>query len=250
MSRWFSVLPVLSLLVFLATGNAVGETLFYDNFENGVISNAWKFSGTDLPQTNAGTPEWVEAGGVFSQTSTSQGDEAHAVIMDQEFPELITMEAKVRLDSWQDGDTARAGLVLRVGADTGRGYNFLFHNNLSTIQFLNDQSAWGNTASYSFEIGPWYWMQFHIDADQTLHAKVWADGEAEPNAWMLEQAAFGEARPWEGSYPALNGGTSPHGGSVTISYDDVQIWDEAGPSPVTAVKPTEKASITWGELKR
>lgn len=250
MSKWLSTLTFLSLLVLLTIGNASGRTLFYDDFEDGVVSDAWKFSGADLPQTHAGTLEWVEEDGVFKQTSTEQGDEAHAVIMDQEFPELITIQAKVRLDSWEDGDSARAGLVLRVGADTGRGYNFLFHENKSTIQFLNDQSAWGDTATYNFEIGEWYWMQFHIDADQTLHAKVWADGEPEPDAWMLEQGAFGDPRPWEGGYPALNGGTSPHGGSVTVSYDDAQIWDEGGPTVITAVEPTGKASITWGELKR
>jgi len=243
-----SILGCFFLLFALIVGNATGETLFYDDFEDGVISEAYAFSGEDLPQTHAGKGEWVEEGGVFSQTSTSQGDEAHAVIMDKQYPELITIQAKVRIDSWVNGDSARAGLALRVGEDSGRGYNFLFHNTQSTIQFLNDQAAWGNSAVYDFEVEKWYWMQFHIDKDMMLHGKVWEDGEAEPDDWMHEQDAFGDVRPWEGGYPALNGGTSPHGGEVTVSFDEVEIWDEKGPSP-KAVQPAGKITSTWAGIK-
>jgi hypothetical protein len=236
------------LILTLTVSIAVSETLFYDDFEDGVISDAYAFSGEDLPQTHAGKGEWVEEGGVLSQTSTSQGDECHAVIMDKQYPELITIQAKVRIDSWANGDSARGGLALRVGENTGRGYNFLFHNNQSTIQFLNDQSSWGNTGPYDFEVGKWYWMQFHIDADQVLHGKVWEDGEQEPDDWMLEQDAFGDTRPWEGGYPALNGGTDPHGGSVTVSFDEAEVWDEGGPS-AKAVEPAGKLTTTWGMTK-
>jgi hypothetical protein len=238
------------MLFALTIGNADSKTLFYDDFEDGIISEVYKFSGEDLPQTNAGTPEWVEEEGVFSQVSTSQGDEAHAVIMEQ-YPELITIKAKVRIDSWQDGDTARGGLALRVGEATGRGYNFLFHNTQSTIQFLNDQSSWGSTGAYDFEVEKWYWMQFHIDESMELHGKVWEVGETEPNDWMLDQAAFGDVRPWEGGYPALNGGTSPHGGSVTVSFDDVEIWDEDGSTlaDFISVGPAGKIAATWAGVK-
>lgn len=242
------VLIVIMLAYFFFTSKAAAKTLFYDDFEDGVIAEFYKFSGEDLPQTHAGAGEWVEKDGVFSQTSTSQGDECHAVIMDQEHPELITIHAKVRIDSWVNGDSARGGLALRVGMDTGRGYNFLFHNTQGTIQFLNDQSAWGSSGAYEFEVEKWYWMQFHIDESMELHGKVWEANEPEPKSWMLEQAAFGDLRPWENGYPALNGGTSPHGGSVTVSFDNVQIWDQDGPTPI-AVNPRRILTSTWAAIK-
>lgn len=246
-----AVLIILSLFLLLCFGLskiAVGKTVFFDDFEDGIIADYYAFSGEDLPQTHAGQGEWIEQGGVFSQTSVSQGDECHAVIMDQSYPELITILTKVRIDSWVDGDFARGGLALRVGEDTGRGYNFLFHNNQSTMQFLNDQSAWGSSDVYEFEIEEWYWMQFHIDADGMLHGKIWGANEPEPAGWMLEQPAFGDLRPWQGGYPAINGGTSPHGGSVTVSFDNVQIWDQDGPSPL-AIVSKHWLTTTWAVIK-
>ncbi|MGQ9610851.1 MAG: hypothetical protein ACUVWN_16265 [bacterium] len=241
------ILLFIVLSLALVTGNSTAKTLFYDNFDDGKIADVWKFSGKDIPQTHKGTPEWFEKNGVFSQVNEKQGDEAHAVIM-QDFPELITIQAKVRLDSWANGDSARAGLGLRVGKATGRGYNFLFHNTQSTIQFLNDQSAWGNSGAYEFKVGEWYWMQFHISEDNVLHGKVWKDGEKEPAKWMLEQPAFGETRPWKDGYPSLNGGTSPHGGSCTVSFDEAEVWDEDGPTP-KAVSYVGKIAFTWAGIK-
>lgn len=254
MSKWLGVLTCLCLLVFLTVSNAVGETLFYDDFEDGVISDAWAFSEEDLPQGEAGKPEWVEENGVLKQTSEKTGDPAHAVIMDQQYPELITIQAKVRVDSWPGGDAARSGLVLRVGKDSGCGYGFLFHADQSTIQFLNDWITWGDSATYDFEIGSWYWMQFHIDADKVLHGKVWKDGETEPDEWMLEQAQadLGAERPWKDGYPGLCGGSSDGWGntSSTSSFDDAEVWDEGGRTPgITPVKPAGKISITWAKVK-
>ena len=91
-------------------------------------------------------------------------------------------------------------------------------------------------------------MQFHIDKSKMLQGKVWAEGEKEPADWMLEQAAFGTDRPFKDGYPTLNGGTSTHGGSCTASFDEVEIWDEDGPSP-KAVEPDGKLAITWAKVK-
>jgi len=236
----------LAVMVIAITcpSQVIAETLFFDDFQDGEIADIYLFSGEDLPQTHAGSPEWVEEDGIFSQISTSQGDEAHAVIALDDLAGDETIQAKMRVDSWANGDSARAGVVLKIDG-TGRGMNFLVHNTQSTIQFLNDQSSWGNSTGFDFEVGGWYYIQFHISEDGMLHGKIWAEGEAEPADWMLEQAHFGDPR--EG-YPGLNGGTSPHGGSVTVSYDDVWVWDSGGPSPI-GVHLLGKMAITWGKIK-
>lgn len=62
----------------------------------------------------------------------------YAIITNQEFPPVITIQAKRRIDEWQDGDTARGGVAVRGNVTYGQGYTFLVHNMDGTIQFLND----------------------------------------------------------------------------------------------------------------
>lgn len=237
-----------TLLVF--TLPLWGETLFFDDFEDGKIGDAYQFSGIDFPQSMIqGKPVWEERDGVFSQTSTNQGDPCHAVIADKEYPDILTIQAKVRIDKWADGDGARGGVALRVELPAGEGYNLLFHNNTSTLQFLHDRISWGKSTTFNFEPGKWYWFQLHIDGDGILHGKVWADGEAEPKNWMLEQNIQELGAPIrEKGYPALNGGVGGRAGQVTISFDEVEVWDQNGPSP-RAVRPGDKLPICWGEIK-
>jgi hypothetical protein len=106
------VLALISLLAGWGTSSATAETLFFDDFEDGTISKAFKLETT---QRMPGKPTWVEKDGILSQTSDKQGDPAYAVIADKKYPKALTIQAKVRIDTWQDGDTARGGVGVRVG---------------------------------------------------------------------------------------------------------------------------------------
>ena len=239
------VLVLISLLAVWVISSTTAETLFFDDFEDGKISKDFEL---DAPQGNPGKPEWVEKDGVLSQTSDQQGDPAYAVIVDQKYPPVLTIQAKVRIDTWKNGDTARGGVGVRVDLKTGYGYSWLFHNNKSNAQFLHDFIVWGQSATYKFDIEKWYWFQLHVD-EETLHGKIWADGEDEPTKWLLEQDVVTLNPPiQEEGYPALNGGTSPHGGLVTVSFDDAHVWDEGGPT--YAVNPQEKLATTWSKIKQ
>ena len=156
------ILALIVILMFVILSSvAYAKTLFYDNFNDSKIDSVYIFSGKDLPQTAAGTPEWVEKDGVLSQVSEAQGDECHAAAK-MEFPEIITAKVKIKFLVWAAGDSARGGLGLRVGKASGRGMDFLCHNTQSTIQFLNDQSAWGVSGNYDFKTDKWYWMLFQM----------------------------------------------------------------------------------------
>jgi hypothetical protein len=229
------------------------ETLFYDDFEDGKIGDVYVL---DAPQTLPGKPNWVEEGGVLKQTEPRPGDECYAIIAeDIEFPELITIQAKVRVDSWENGDGARCGVGLRLNPDTGRGLSLLFHNTQNQLQFLSDQASWGNQTAVDGEVGKWYWFKFYVDEKDDLLGKAWADGEDEPKDWMLEQnIAFTAAdRTIAGGYqfPALNacGTDAARAGTNTVSFDEVEVYDEGGPSP-KAVNAQGKLAATWGGLKR
>jgi hypothetical protein len=119
------------------------------------------------------------------------------------------------VDAWTDGDSARAGVSLFTGTGDGKGYNLLFHNNHSTVQWLDDGTAWGASYSFTWTSKTWYWFRVKME-NGTLYGRVWQDGVAEPATWPYTWTRSGRA-----GYPALNGGTSGHGGSCTVFFDDV-----------------------------
>jgi len=250
---------VMSVLIVIAVVSIIqlplnAETLFFDDFQDGVIDDVYVL---DAPKTHLeNDPIWAEEDGVLKQKEPRPGDETYAIIAnDIEFPPVITVQAKVRLDSWVDGDGARCGLGLRNNPDIGQGLSLLFHQDQGRIQFLSDQASWGIQATFTWEVGTWYWFKFLVDEDDNLLGKVWADGEAEPDDWMLEQhiGFTGADRSIAGGYQfaALNASGTDVGraGENTISFDDVEVYDEGGPSP-QAVNPQAKLTTTWGELKR
>ncbi|MBN1411324.1 MAG: discoidin domain-containing protein [Spirochaetales bacterium] len=182
---------------------------FSDNFNDNTIGSAWTmYSGT-----------WSETGGILRQDSTSQGDPCKAIVVNSglNVSGNHTITAKVYINSWTDGDTARAGVSLLTGTGDGRGYNLLFHNNHSTVQFLDDMVAWGTSYTFNWSDQTWYWFKMKME-NGTLYGKVWQDGAAEPSNWPYTWARSGRT-----GYPALNGGTSGHGGSCTVFFDDVRI---------------------------
>jgi len=254
MRATFVVLLSMILLSWLGQ-SSVAETLFYDDYERKELGKNYV---TEYVRAVAGSPKWVVEDGVLKQTEpTGMGDSCYAIITDQDYPAVLTIKAKVRIDSWTDGDGARTGVAVRVmlehdGSGEGDGFTFLFHNNKSTIQFLNDLKSWGVSGTYKFDTGTWYWMQLHIDKDDVLHGKVWEDGKDEPKDWMLEQdtkVGFGNFPRPEG-YPALNGGAT-RGGAITMSFDDVEVWDEGGSTlaEFLSVRPAGKLVNTWAKIK-
>ncbi|MBN1412687.1 MAG: carbohydrate-binding protein, partial [Spirochaetales bacterium] len=182
---------------------------FTDNFNDNAIGSAWTmYSGT-----------WSESGGILRQDSTSQGDPCKAIAGSSgiSLGSNQTITAKVYINSWTDGDSARAGVSLFTGTGDGRGYNLLFHNNHSTVQFLDDMVAWGTSYTFNWSNQTWYWFKLMTE-NGTLYGKIWQDGTAEPANWLYTWTRSGRT-----GYPALNGGTSGHGGSCTVFFDDVQI---------------------------
>jgi type II secretory pathway pseudopilin PulG len=188
---------------------------FFDDFSNNKIDNAWRtYSGT-----------WSETGGILGQTSTSRQDPKKAIIsgagLDPTKDYII--KARVRVDSsllspWTDSDQARAGIGLFTNTSDGRGYNLLFHNNHSTVQFLNDGVSWSPVYTFNWSNNTWYWFMLKSSGNQ-LSGKIWKDGDPEPSDWMFTWTAPGDIRT---GYPALNGGS----GNCRVSFDDVTVTIE------------------------
>ncbi|MBN1411924.1 MAG: cellulase family glycosylhydrolase [Spirochaetales bacterium] len=185
------------------------QAAFSDNFNDNALGSAWSmYSGT-----------WSESGGILRQDSTAQGDPCKATVSNAGLSTSgnQTVTAKVYINSWSDGDSARAGVSLFTGTGDGRGYNLLFHNNHSTIHFLDDFTAWGTSYTFNWTSQTWYWFKLKME-NGTLYGKVWQDGTSEPADWPYSWTRSGRT-----GYPALNGGTSGHGGSCTVYFDDVTV---------------------------
>jgi PKD repeat protein len=180
---------------------------FSDNFNDNSIGPAWAFIG--------GT--WSESGGVLAQTSSANGDPRKAIISNAGLinNQNYVITAKVRIDSWADGDYARGGVSLFSNTGDGNGYNLVFHNDHNTVQWLDDRVAWGPSYTFSWSTGTWYWFKIKSESG-TLYGKVWQDGSPEPATWPYTWARSGRT-----GYPALNGGSSNGVSSATVSFDDV-----------------------------
>lgn len=184
--------------------------LFSDNFNDNSLGSAWT--------TYGGT--WSESSQILSQTSTGIAVVRKATISNSgvNFGSNHAITAKVRVDSWTDGDYARAGVSLFTNTSDGRGYNLLFHNNHSTVQFLDDMVAWGPSYTFNWSNGTWYWFKLKME-NGTLYGKVWQDGTSEPSNWPYSWTRSGRS-----GYPALNGGSGDAiDGNGTASFDDVSV---------------------------
>ncbi|MBN1412848.1 MAG: discoidin domain-containing protein [Spirochaetales bacterium] len=191
------------------TPTQIVSTGFSENFNDNTIGSAWTTYGGS----------WSESGGILRQDSTSQGDPCKAIVSGSglNLGSNHTVMTKVYIDTWADGDSARAGVSLFTGTGDGRGYNLLFHNNHSTVQWLDDMVAWGTSYTFNWSDRTWYWFKLKME-NGTLYGKVWQDGTAEPSSWPYAWTRSGRT-----GYPALNGGTSGHGGSCTVFFDDVTV---------------------------
>ena len=74
-----SLLPILvCLAIFAWIPTSSGEVLYLDDFEDGKIDGKYEFKNHD--------GDWVEKGGVISQTHEAPGDHTY-LVLDGGFPE-------------------------------------------------------------------------------------------------------------------------------------------------------------------
>jgi hypothetical protein len=187
-----------------------GTTLFHDDFSSATLGTAWATKGGS----------WSQQNGALSQTSMTDGDPKKAMLTDQTYPTNVSITARVRVDTWVDGDMARAGVGLDTDVTTGNGYNLVFHsrNGVRRLEFLNDKVAWGNGVDFAFTTGVYYWFKLQM-VNGVLSGKVWQDGTTEPAAWTITQSGWAA----HAGAPALNGGSASGGAGATASFDDVTV---------------------------
>ncbi|MDR3635134.1 MAG: malectin domain-containing carbohydrate-binding protein [Isosphaeraceae bacterium] len=228
------------------SAQAIPSLQFNDNFDSGTIGSSWSFVNGS----------WSESGGVLSQTAADSSDPRKAIVDTSGAYATGDQEilAKVRVDSWTNGDAARAGVGLYTNASTGAGYNLVFHytsGSADYLQFLNDGVAWGTAVAFTWTPGTWYWFRMELQGS-TLYGKVWADGTDEPSAWTITQSVGGSFGSLSGGYPSLNGGTGLWGGNATDSFDDVQVGTPTNLNPSLAMTAASDGAgqirLSWAPI--
>jgi hypothetical protein len=231
-----------STVASTATQSGTVNNLFADNFDGSSVNSAWKFVGGS----------WSQSGGVMQQTSTANGDPRKAMVTGLGSVTDVEITARVEVTTWNPGDYARAGVGLYTNTTTGKGYNLLFHKNTSTVQFLDDGVVWGNSYTFNWQVGTWYWFQLEMKGG-VLYGSVWADGTSQPTSWMFTQSGWTD-RSSSGA-PALNGGDTGTGGSTAI-FDAVSVVNPDGVSPPATAPATFTATaasshqinLSWSDV--
>lgn len=134
----------------------------------------------------------------------------------------VEMLAKIRVSAFSGGDVSRMGLscCMDSASPRGSGYCALFHQDSSSLDFLNDLRSWGTKSSFSWSLNSWYYMRFRVvdPASRAGQVRVWPIGVAEPSAWTVDGNFGGGAARSFGEVGLAGSRTS----DITF-FDDVTI---------------------------
>ena len=253
------MIVLLGVILLLCCGGAMAKTLFFDDFEDGVIDKKWDFTG-NWEETD-GHLACVESGVKFNYAIPEIPAEFRS--------KQITIQAKGKIIG---APWTRMGVAVRLtprlnnaeaqdGKPTGHlGYCLTTgENGPSDVKLLNEGVQWVNlNKPVRPQLDQWVWVQLTVTAKQELIAKAWLDGEEEP------LKPIGSVKQWQkkdGTVVKQNRPAGPAGlvgkameawgrGGATPVYDEVEIWDADGRSErPKAVERAGKLSLTWGKLK-
>lgn len=179
----------------------------FDDFSGSRIGTHWKTYGSN----------WSVNNGILWQQNSSQNSYRQAVLENAGLSETgnYTIIGKVRIDTWQNIYSPRAGISLFAGNGTGVSLSF-FRQNRRRAGLMNGNEA-VDYLNFSFENGQWYW--FMISSNRTVQGtrfegKFWIAGSDEPD-WMFEYNA--DNNDFSG-YPSLY-----TYGNCTVSFDDISV---------------------------
>jgi hypothetical protein len=216
----------------------LGVPTSYDSFTRTVAaSDTWGTAelspGDDdweVSFGNAGLNYASVAGGVAlyqSNTSATGGNRLHPALSD------FTATAKFRLQALPSGGSVYYGLFGRYrqfGADPDHVRARVRFNGSARVTLMVTRDVGGVATNsteddlYDADTG-WWWHKFQAIGD-TIRAKVWPDGDAEPD-WQLEMTHADIAAMTETDvgvrFPTASGSSLP-----LIEVDDFRVVDSGG----------------------
>jgi formylglycine-generating enzyme required for sulfatase activity len=190
------------------------ETVLFSSDFQGGPGNDWKLIGGQWAVTKDG----------LQQTEPQPPDPTKAIMMvgEREAVSLdVTLLARLRLDSWKEGQWARAGISVCSDPTTGHGYSLVFHQ--GRLEFVHDFVTWGPGMKFPCRVGAWYWMKLSKQGG-ALKGKAWLETEPEPAEWMV---TWPRGEDDLTGYPALVGGSGGPGDDIcTVSFARCQVLQD------------------------
>ena len=203
---------------------------------------ACDFSKLLAPEWRMVGGRWEVKDGCLQQTDPRPPDPTKAILVvgdREEISDEVVITARLRLDSWKEGDWARAGISVCSDPVTARGYSLVFHQ--GRLEFVHDYVSWGPGAKFSCQTGVWYRMKLARQAGE-LKGKAWLETDPEPAAWLVTWKHGGEEVT---GYPALVGGSGgPNEDVCTVSFAGCQVFQDASRLQVRKI---ERALARWNE---
>ncbi|MGI6454542.1 MAG: hypothetical protein ACOX5R_02850 [bacterium] len=160
---------------------------------------------------------WYTEDGILKVWNTGSGDPNHVWVDIPLETGDYTVQADVRIMGWTNEDASRAGVAIRINPDTRQGLNLLFHEDLNSVDFLNDGTAWGTRGDYAWEVGTWYTMTITGAGDTLTGTVVPRDGSSEP--FVIE---WTDDRNDDRS-PGLPGLTGPNNLGRMVEFDNFSV---------------------------
>jgi len=229
------ILLIALALVLCVASSANSETLFSEDFEDG-LSDLWVFS------ERGGQGDWnvVEQGGnhILQKTGTSwtiiRVDGVGGVDGGKE----VWATARIRCDIATADEGTEIGLLIDPATSNGNWY-FTVRAQSSQAGFDELAVGWHDMVPYpDWSVGDWYRIKVAV-IDSILYGKIWVDGGDEPADWTsqtlltthLDQDGVGFASD-----------------TNELSFDDLIVADVEA-DLAAAVDPQAKLSVTWGKVK-
>lgn len=162
---------------------------------------------------------WTVADGFLTCDAPEEADPLHVWVNRDFGTGDYTVQCDVRMLNWQDGDRPRAGVSVRVNPEDGeRALNLLFHDDVGSIDLLNDAIAWGTRSEFDWDPGAWYTMSLTAEGNVLTGSIAELGGDlANAHTVTWDDARNGERSP---GFPGLAGSSAA---GLSVQYDNFQV---------------------------
>ncbi len=164
---------------------------------------------------------WAVVDGVLKHYADTGLDPKH-IWIEKDFGQDYTIRADVMMTSWTDDDLSRSGVMIRCNPEADSNgsremaLNLMFHDDLNSVDMLNDHIEWTSRSDYAWEMNQWYTMT--LTGEGTLVTgtivKKGSDDVFELAPW--DKPSNSERV----GYPGLAGSTQI---GLTSQFDNVEI---------------------------
>ncbi len=165
---------------------------------------------------------WAVIDGVLKHYADSGLDPKHIWIEKDFGGQDYTIRADVMMTSWVDDDLSRSGVMIRCNPEpdasgsSEMALNLMFHDDVNSVDMLNDHVEWASRSDYAWELNQWYTMTL-IGEGTLVTGSIVEKGGADIFELPLWDNASNSERT---GYPGLAGSTEI---GITSQFDNVEV---------------------------